>query len=136
MSLVNDAPVAVADVFTGDPDVVSIAFRNGVQMFTNDGTGTFVGSGQSFPGSSGLSIAQGDLNGDGFADVVVSTPDDGPTLIYMNDGAGQLSGPQPIYAGSLAGGSALTIADVNGDGSADIVESGSRSAEQRRRIVR
>ena len=127
MPVINDAPVAVSDNFTGDADVVSIAFRNGLQAFTNDGTGTFAGSGQAFPGSSGLSIAQGDLNNDGFADVVVGAPPGAPALVYLNDGTGHFSNPQSLYLGSSEG-NHISLGDMNGDGSLDIVVAGTQSS--------
>jgi len=73
----------------------------------------------------------GDVNGDGFSDIIVSTPDydngatNGKVFVFY----GSLSGPNPTpswtavnaQAGSQFGYAAGTAGDVNGDGVSDII---------------
>ncbi|MBL8684690.1 MAG: FG-GAP repeat protein [Myxococcales bacterium] len=81
----------------------------------------------------GFSVASaGDVNGDGFADIVVAAPgadpggrlDAGTVSVYLGGATGidsparALEGPA---AGSLLGVSVASAGDVNGDGFADIV---------------
>jgi hypothetical protein len=64
-------------------------------------------------------IAIGDVNGDGLADVVVGTADEGTTdiAVLLGQSDGSLSAPKFLAGGAWS----LAVADVNGDGSADIV---------------
>lgn len=81
-------------------------------------------------GSFGLSVAgAGDLDGDGFADLVVGAPgadsDAGRAHVYLGGSSGLGSAPaasiaSPDGAGSF-GGSVAGAGDVNGDGLADVV---------------
>jgi len=69
------------------------------------------------------SLGAGDLNGDGFDDVVATTWESpGQTLVFMNDGAGQLQAPYTI---EHAGGQAVVeIADMNGDLAPEVIVAG------------
>jgi hypothetical protein len=67
----------------------------------------------------------GDVNGDGYGDVVVSASSTGVAYLYLGSATG-LSGVSPLQVGPGAG-RMLTLAagagDVNGDGYADIIGS-------------
>ncbi|MDP6658429.1 MAG: integrin alpha [Candidatus Poseidoniia archaeon] len=96
-------------------------------------TGTWSAVGESSSDLFGRSVASaGDVNGDGYADVIVGA--------YGNDGAGSLAGEAYVYHGSASGLSATpdwsdqgeaaydyfgwsvaSAGDVNGDGYADVV---------------
>ncbi len=79
----------------------------------------------------GTSVAAGDVNGDGLADVVAGCPsddvsgtDNGSAVVYLRNGSnnGFLAGV--VLAGPVAAaecGSSLAIADINGDGVGDVV---------------
>ena len=64
------------------------------------------------------SISFGDLNGDGFPDLVITNMVTNKTLIYLNDGQGNYDLYSEIDGGR--GPAAAAIADFNDDGSSDI----------------
>lgn len=64
------------------------------------------------------SISFGDLNGDGFPDLVVTNMVTNKALIYLNDGQGNYNIYSEIDGG--LGPVAATISDFNGDGSPDV----------------
>jgi hypothetical protein len=119
--------VVVGD-FNGDgrPDIAVNNFdQTGVSIYTNSGGGTFTSSTLSL-GAGNVSfspLAVGDFNGDGIADLAVSTfavfaPGgvNGVKLFY-----GQVGGPLqagPIYLQNLG---YPVVADLNGDGHLDLV---------------
>jgi hypothetical protein len=68
--------------------------------------------------SAGADVATGDLNGDGFRDVVVTG---GETLVFLNTGNRTLQTPGRRLGGS---GRAVVVLDWNGDGNADVAVAG------------
>lgn len=70
-------------------------------------------------GFSASSVAVGDLNGDGKADIVASGQDG--VHVLLNDGSGQF----PTVAKYAAGIYGVALADLDGDGKPDIVGGGS-----------
>ena len=71
-------------------------------------------------GTAGSDIATGDLDGDGFRDLVVTA---GETLVYFNTGNRTLQTPGRSL-GASSGGTAVAVLDWNGDGRADIAVAG------------
>jgi hypothetical protein len=67
-------------------------------------------------GSSGADV--GDVNGDGLADVVLSTSDTSGLEVFYGQANGLLSAPRFIFGGINTSG--VTIGDLNGDGRNDI----------------
>ncbi len=74
----------------------------------------------------------GDVNGDGFADVIVGVPffdngqtDQGKALVYLGSSSGLSSTPawmaESTQAGAFFGFSVRTAGDVNGDGFSDVI---------------
>ncbi|MCP9496174.1 MAG: FG-GAP-like repeat-containing protein [Pyrinomonadaceae bacterium MAG19_C2-C3] len=74
-----------------------------------------------FPmGTKPRSIAVGDLNGDGKADIVTANETTSPNVaIRFGDGAGGFAAPVNVAAGSNPG--AVALGDLNGDGKLDLV---------------
>jgi hypothetical protein len=81
----------------------------------------------------GLSVATADVNGDGYADLVIGEPqydngetNEGRVLVYLGGTVGPSAGATPWSvesnrAGARLGATVANAGDVNGDGFADIV---------------
>jgi uncharacterized protein (TIGR03118 family) len=119
--------VAVGDVNgDGTPDIVTAAGPSGgpqIRVFSGaDGSVlySFFAYDTSFRG--GLSVAVGDTNGDGFADIITAADSGGGPQIKVFSGAdGSLLLNFFAYDSSFRGGVRVAAADVNGDGTADII---------------
>ncbi len=68
----------------------------------------------------GRSLALGDLDGDGRADVVATDPDSAQFFVYLQGEKGEGLGTGETFPG-LAGGKALRLADFLGDGQDEVV---------------
>lgn len=74
----------------------------------------------------GASVATaGDINADGFADVLVGAPDISTVYLYLGSASGLVAAPATTLSeppvGDLFGASVSTAGDVNGDGRSDII---------------
>jgi len=69
----------------------------------------------------GMTVAVGDVNGDGFAEVLVGTGPGVPGQVLIFDGANGAESPRIMPYGSFVGGVYVAAGDVNGDGFADII---------------
>ncbi len=125
--------VAIDDMnHDGNLDLVVIPYDRditdlkqlGVTILLGDGKGRFTtmrGSPFSLVGCRGPDrVGTGDLNGDGFRDIVVSCAQNNKLMLYMGskDGSFQIS-TQDVQTGW----SGLAVADLNGDGKDDMVVS-------------
>jgi len=123
---------AIADV-TGDgnPDIVTAPGGSGApsHITVRDGvTQGVVASFYSFPGFLGkITIGAGDVDDDGFADVVVGVAENGPSNIAIFSGAGIAQGKQIVMDSFYAfdpqyqGGVTLADGDLDGNGDKELV---------------
>jgi carbonic anhydrase len=80
----------------------------------------FMAFNTSFTG--GVRVAAGDVNGDGFADIICGAgPGGGPNVTVFSGATGQAIQSFFAYNAAFAGGVYVASADVNGDGNADII---------------
>src|SRR3954454_21396794 len=118
------AAIEVADLNgDGAADLVVAAKDNGtVDVVLGDGNGgvlpqTNLATADTLP----LSVGVGDLNGDGKLDLVSGSAmaQDGSVSVFLGNGNGTFQGQVP-YSGPGAS-NAVALADLNGDGKADLV---------------
>jgi hypothetical protein len=121
--------VAVGDLNgDGKADLATANFgsnRNGtISVLLNNGNGTYAAAVNYPVGTSATSIAMGDLNGDGKADLVVTNVSpDHKVSVLLNNGNGTFTAALNYAVGIEP--YSVTIGDLNGDGKADLVTANS-----------
>jgi hypothetical protein len=114
--------LALADInHDGNLDLCRVGnyLRGELLVWTGDGTGRFTASGgaSSYNNLGGLAV--GDLNGDGFADLLTTDGRANKVLIRLGTSKGSLTAapdvPMTSYPDDVA------VADVNGDGKLDML---------------
>jgi uncharacterized repeat protein (TIGR01451 family) len=126
-SLTTGVEVAAGDV-NGDgiADIITAPGYGGpplVRVF-DGATGTLLREWLAMPASwiGGLHVGAGDVNGDGYADIIVGAGPGGGPLVQVFDGAtGAMTWQFFAYAPAFPGGVYVAAGDVNGDGYADII---------------
>jgi len=103
----NHADVGRVDLHLGSPNGLA---QNPAWSLFGDATNSELGN-----GAGGV----GDLNGDGYGDIVLSRSPSGPWVIYGEAVIPASPSPSPLLAAS--GVTIATPADVNGDGFCDLV---------------
>lgn len=115
---------AIADVNRdGRPDVVATTdLDQSVSVFLNVGNDHPLVLSAKYPDSGDQNqIAAGDLNGDGYPDLVVSTRDF--LRVRLNNGAGAFGAAATYGADFFVYADAIGLADADGDGDTDILTS-------------
>jgi hypothetical protein len=72
-------------------------------------------------------VAAGDVNGDGYGDIVAAGFDDTPIVLYIGSASGDFSAPVSFNTGGGISPYAIALADVTGDGKLDIVTANNQS---------
>jgi hypothetical protein len=139
-----DPPVTINP---GNPsrDIAAVDTSQGPLLVSVDATddavslyawrdGGFVVIGSLPTGTLPAQIATADLNGDGWADLVVRNAGDGTLSVFLNNGSGGIGTSDALFLPSAtlpvgAGVSDVTLADVDGDGATDIVVTISAAGE-------
>ena len=119
LSVNQPLAVILAD-FNGDKKTdlaVLDASDSNVQVFVGAGSGREALKSTTAVPSGSISMASGDLNGDGKLDLVVLT-NTGSVTVLTGDGTGNFTASTPFAAGSS--GSSVAVADLNRDGFLDI----------------
>jgi len=102
-----------------DEDLVFVDFLGSGHVWSNDGAGGFVDSGQALGGAGGHGAAHGDLDCDGDLDLDAHvTLYKRPGTLWINDGIGQLTDSGRNLDGNAA---SVAFGDVGGDGDLDAI---------------
>ena len=96
-------------------DDLILTGTNGSYLLRNSGTGSALSS---LPAGPGLDVSVGDINNDGYHDVVIVESGDRSIRLLTNSGNGRDFNSQRLQRGSVA---SATVADLNGDGDADLL---------------
>ena len=106
----------------GDMDIVSVDYyAEALELWLNDGSGSFLPSQVAAVLSPPLGIGSADIDGDGDYDLVSSDDGTGALNWYQNDGSAAFSPiniatlPDAIHADDIQ------LADLNGDGTVDLL---------------
>ena len=107
----------------GTEQVTGIAVAN--EIGERAGDGTFGAEASFAAGTNPYFVRTGDLNGDGFVDLITADYGAATTSALLGNGNGTFRAKQSFNTGN--GVTAVSIADTNGDGALDIISADSNS---------
>ncbi|MCA8971578.1 MAG: VCBS repeat-containing protein [Planctomycetes bacterium] len=125
----------------GDLDLVrmssSILLRDRLSIHRNDGTGSMRETselviGDSYPSS----MVTGDVNGDGFDDLVVTQTDGGPLRLFLGDGRGGLVLASSAFPRTTVNTGGAVLVDIDGDKDLDLAVADGVGGYSRPRVNR
>src|SRR6185369_4025244 len=113
---INFANVALADVNSdGHLDIIIRQAFSPFHVLLNDGHAVFQDTGYTF-GTGGIGLAIGDVNGDGYPDIVAPAS---AHFLYLNDGTGHFTERAQTF--NIYHTTDIKLADPNGDGYLDAI---------------
>ncbi|MCU0871890.1 MAG: FG-GAP-like repeat-containing protein [Pirellulaceae bacterium] len=99
----------------GRTDLVVASVAGGVSVLRGRGDGTFEAAAYTSVGTRVVEVAAGDVNGDGWSDVVTANLDNNTVSLLLNDGTGKFSNFTNLPVGGSPHGVSLFDADHDGD---------------------
>jgi FG-GAP-like repeat/HYR domain len=126
VNLAGPMDIQVADVNgDGHPDVVTADWRGtfipgSISVFLGRGDGTFAPPAKFATDVEPVSVALGDVNGDGFLDAVTANFRASSVSLLLGNGDGTFR-PQTVLPEYYPAVSAVALADMNNDGRQDLV---------------
>ncbi|MEV7413839.1 FG-GAP-like repeat-containing protein [Streptomyces sp. NPDC089919] len=123
--------LTLADVDAdGDSDAVVVApgSPGRVAVLLGDGAGGFGTANVLSAGVNLSSAAVADTNGDGHADLVVSSADTSQVVVLEGDGTGAFGSPLAFGLNGASNPQAAAVADLDGDGRPDVVTANSNGS--------
>ncbi len=103
----------------GRADLVVASVAGGVSVLRGRGDGTFEAAAYTSVGTRVVEVAAGDVNGDGWPDVVTANLDNNTVSLLLNDGTGKFPSFTNLAVG--AGPHGVSLVDVDHDGDLDVV---------------
>jgi len=113
---VTGNPLSNADVNNdGQPDVVALdAANSAIRILTNDGSANFTETATLPTVGGGVSLAVGDLNGDGSVDLYYGANTNGEDQVWFNNGDGTFTAGQSFSHGNEQHSPSMFDADNDG----------------------
>jgi len=119
--------IAIADVNSdGNLDILtSNVNNNNISILLGDGSGGFGFRTDLFAGPIPVGLHVTDVSGDGLADRVYVNRDSGSLTVRFGNGDGTFQQAAAYAVGNSSNSNAVSVADLNGDGAADLMVAGS-----------